>query len=538
MVASKRTSGKADRSNGSTGHSNGNVSLSPSDEAKEKPFRIDLSAPRTKGFYAAAALAILVYSVTPLAWLTVIVRYSRKKTLFSLPNNGFFPKLWYCYCLAEVPFTIYFQYLMWKGSKAVPPPKLDSAHLSNLLTKCLMVGLLGQTDVKSNDSNDTGLNALQMRHIDEEDAKILRDRVRVWFHYAPLEDIYEDNLREWLCWAFTGSTMSELKSNPEVSRLTDDALQMLLHRLNWKDIKPGYNHKVHTIRLTLDTMQVMSRPLGYYVVCNGVSHGVIAWLRIFHGFRYEYQGQCSYLVKSAKPSSGKKTKRELPILFLHGLGIGIGQYMAFLNRLVKHEDGVVILIQPHISADITHQNFLNPPHKDEQADSTAALLKRLNMPKVTTLSHSNGTMVLGWLIRKHSDLCARNILVDPVSFRLWEGSVCYSFIYRRWNTYIEVLLGYFVARELGTARTIGRNFQWSDMCLWIDDFKEIDEDNFQVIFGETDMLVDVPSCVEYLEESGVPDKCITIIPKYQHGKALMFPGPGMDLVTKTAGIPK
>jgi hypothetical protein len=120
---------------------------------------------------------------------------------------------------------------------------------------------------------------------------------------------------------------------------------------------------------------------------------------MFRGFHYEYGGECSFLVKPpVKKSDSAKKERALPIFFLHGLGIGLGQYMHFLGQLAKHEDGVVILVQPHISADITHRHFLNPPNKDEQADAVFELLKKVNMPKVTTLSHSNGTMVLGWIL--------------------------------------------------------------------------------------------------------------------------------------------
>jgi len=39
--------------------------------------------------------------------------------------------------------------------------------------------------------------------------------------------------------------------------------------------------------------------------------------------------------------------------------------------------------------------------------------------------------------------------------------VCYSFAYRRMHSAIDLLLGYFVARELGVAHTIFRDFQWS-----------------------------------------------------------------------------
>ena len=33
----------------------------------------------------------------------------------------------------------------------------------------------------------------------------------------------------------------------------------------------------------------------------------------------------------------------------------------------------------------------------------------------------SGTMLHGWILRAHPELCRRAVLVDPVSFRLWEG---------------------------------------------------------------------------------------------------------------------
>jgi pimeloyl-ACP methyl ester carboxylesterase len=501
-----------------------------------QPLRNELASPRTLGFYGAAAVALLVYSITPLSWLTVGLRYYKTKELISVPVGGI-AKTWYYLSLAEVVFSIYFQYLMWKGSQLLPPPTINSDSLSQLLTKCLMVGLTPE-DMEKGDKKQ-GLTKLQSINIEKEEARILQNRLRIWFHHAALEDIYTDNVREWLSWAFAGRPLPEVKEDAEMSKLIDQGLEMIKHRLQWQDMREGFNPNVKAICLTIDKMKVISRPLGYYVVCNAVTHGTILFLRMFRGFHYEYSGQCSFLVKPPNKASTSTPKKEraLPILFLHGLGIGLGQYMHFLGQLAKHEDGVVILVQPHISADITHRHFLNPPNKDEQADAVYHLLQRLNMPKVTTLSHSNGTMVLGWILRRHPEVCANNILVDPVSFRLWEGNVCFTFVYKKWDTMIDVLLGYFVARELGTARTIGRNFNWSDMCLWVDEFGEMNKDNLHFVFGESDLLVDVPSCVSYLKESGVPDECVTIIPKYQHGKALIFKAQGMKLVNELIGIP-
>jgi hypothetical protein len=49
-------------------------------------------------------------------------------------------------------------------------------------------------------------------------------------------------------------------------------------------------------------------------------------------------------------------------------------------------------------------------------------------------------------------------------------------------------------------------------------------------------LIDVPATYQYLRSSNVPDDCIAICPKAQHGKALFLPSDGMALVCKDLGI--
>ncbi len=44
-----------------------------------------------------------------------------------------------------------------------------------------------------------------------------------------------------------------------------------------------------------------------------------------------------FLVKPADVSS-KTRIRSLPIVFLHGLGIGMGQYIGMLDKLARHRD--------------------------------------------------------------------------------------------------------------------------------------------------------------------------------------------------------
>jgi hypothetical protein len=164
--------------------------------------------------------------------------------------------------------------------------------------------------------------------------------------------------------------------------------------------------------------------------------------------------------------------------------------------------------------------------------------------------------VHGWVARGAPEICGRHVIVDPVSFRLWEGKTCYAFLARQWVTGVEVLLGYFVARELSIATTICRQFNWSDMAreciasaierpeadfpsaVWAHDLPSHTPEDLQLVFGEHDMLIDVPASVEYLKDAGVPDACITVVPKYQHGKSLFFDAEGMDIVLRACDIPR
>lgn len=496
---------------------------------------------RTRGFFVAALIAGAVWFVTPASWLTVLYYLVLRPLLKGdrLPSAGlarYMPaghaplasKFWFYYACQEVPFSIYLRYLMRQAQKPRPLPKIDTDMLEKLLTKCLEVGLTRE-DVKaaeqvaannvaqrrrgmqngngkhdeeevahqvggslpppsSSSSNGKlqGVAALKDRLIHQDEAYEQREKLRIWFHYAPLDEIYADNVRQWLAWAFAGRELEQVKADDEIYQLVEAALEMTKIRLQWFDLKPGYNPKHKPLRLTIDPVKVLQRPLGHYVVVNSVTAATITWLRFAHGFRYEHVGRCSFLVKPPMPSASSDRK-ELPILFLHGLGIGIGQYQRFLQRLARHKDGVVIMIQPHISAGIYSSHFLEPPEKNEQAQATVEVLKRHSMDRVTVLSHSNGTMVHGWILRTAPEMCARNVLVDPVSFCLWQGAVCYAFVYRKWATFIEVLLGYFVAREVGVAHTIGRRFIWSDMCLWADELPTLDPKDTHFIMAEKDL---------------------------------------------------
>ena len=68
-----------------------------------------------------------------------------------------------------------------------------------------------------------------------------------------------------------------------------------------------------------------------------------------------------------------------PIVFLHGLGLGLVQYHVLLSQLLETftDRPILIPLQPQVSQDIFHPLFLKPLNRHEMADRLAGLIEEL-----------------------------------------------------------------------------------------------------------------------------------------------------------------
>ena len=86
------------------------------------------------------------------------------------------------------------------------------------------------------------------------------------------------------------------------------------------------------------------------------------------------------------------------MIFIHGLGLGVVQYMRILTHLLNElpDQPIVIPLQPHISQDFFHPRHLRPIGREEMVDTLIGFLTELgwvgNSAKqrqgVTIMSHS------------------------------------------------------------------------------------------------------------------------------------------------------
>lgn len=183
--------------------------------------------------------------------------------------------------------------------------------------------------------------------------------------------------------------------------------------------KEGRNHRVKVIRLTLDPVKVLQRPLILYCFVFAIQR-IITYKTALNGFREIKDGDTRYLIRIPAGWKPSRTCVEAnrPLLFVHGLGMGLPQYATLVGYLAKAkvlaDRPIVILVQPHISMSFFARNYLNPPNEQTSCAGLERMVKRWGFDKcggMTVLSHSNGTVRISsprWLaaMRLTSFACA------------------------------------------------------------------------------------------------------------------------------------
>lgn len=115
-----------------------------------------------------------------------------------------------------------------------------------------------------------------------------------------------------------------------------------------------------------------------------------------HLFRY-----CIRIPETWDPVRGCR-----PVVFLHGLGIGLTQYKSLIFDLLRNfpDRPIVIPIQPNVSQDIFHLEFLKPMNKDEMTSRLSGLLRELGWvsPSEDGSLSSPNTPSHGIVILSHS----------------------------------------------------------------------------------------------------------------------------------------
>ena len=191
----------------------------------------------------------------------------------------------------------------------------------------------------------------------------------------------------------------------------------------------------------------------------------------------------------------------LPIVFIHGIGIGLHPYVSFLasiNRALPQNSadgqiGVLAIELMPISARLTG----SLPTQDTLIRDILAILDRHGWSQFVLATHSFGSVVATNLLH-HPAASSRIVsclLVDPVSFLLHEPAVAYNFTRRRPRTAPQWQVHYFASTDACVAHTLARRFFWARNIMWKE---ELNGRKATVALSGRDCIVDAEAVGRYL----------------------------------------
>ncbi|KAG0294337.1 hypothetical protein BGZ98_001809 [Dissophora globulifera] len=243
----------------------------------------------------------------------------------------------------------------------------------------------------------------------------------------------------------------------------------------------GFCPDVECIRLCLDPVLASHRPLIYYVFVWLANTFATIVFRVIGFTRYKGAPKVpGYKTKAAAFSNPRRApdlaywyrspprpENEVPLVFIHGIGIGLVQYVHLIIALASISRPLIVIEVPYVSSQLFQTDCMTP---DETYFVIKRILKAHHHPKATFMGHSLGTMLCAAVCRASSatssdSIVAGLVLVDPICF-LTHYSIAHNFAYRIPATASQLVIDLFAAREIGTSWYIMRRFCWNQCVMF------------------------------------------------------------------------
>ncbi|KAI0263414.1 hypothetical protein BC834DRAFT_1027718 [Gloeopeniophorella convolvens] len=277
------------------------------------------------------------------------------------------------------------------------------------------------------------------------------DSVSRWFTSTPGGRVWRDNAVDWVLWALFSAHAGELLTEWEEE--LDHYVSVLGGFIGYP-LDRGNNPAIQVPRLTLDPVVTVHRPFVWYMIVGLVDAAASA--KLYHqGFRH-YNSRRWFRAFPARPLHAlfshktadtvtdmpywyrpHRSRTQLPILFLHGIGIGLWPYTRFMRELAARAPDVGVLAVELLP--ISMRITAPPLARDALCAALARILDAHGLQRVVVVGHSYGTVVAAHLLRHHE--------LPPSP--LW----------------------YFASRDPDIARALSRHFFWQESILWREDHR-------------------------------------------------------------------
>ncbi|CAN8100828.1 unnamed protein product [Discula destructiva] len=345
----------------------------------------------------------------------------------------------------------------------------------------------------------------------------------LWALGADIQEVKRDNVRDFVRWAFADRDHAGEQD-------TEDELEVYIkktEKLLGRPLPPGRGAAV-PLRLTFDTIETRYRTVIWYLTVGLVDSATHVRM-LFNGFHFHSaslrtnllhifpprplvsldrikrksaSSELNYWYRPAVPTA----KPTLPIVFLHGIGIGMYPYVNFLSDTPPTSPVLAVEILP-ICMRLTRTNILARP---DFLRHLKIILRQYKIDRFVLVGHSYGTALATHLLKDPglSLQIEGVVLVDPVSLLLHLPDVAYNFTRRKPTTANEWQLWYLASMDPGIALVLGRHLFWRENIIWKDELvtKGASRRNAAVCLSSRDLIVDTHTVARYLiHEEGLTD---------------------------------
>ncbi|KAK4172081.1 hypothetical protein QBC36DRAFT_338695 [Triangularia setosa] len=353
--------------------------------------------------------------------------------------------------------------------------------------------------------------------------------LKLWFLNAPLGEIKRQNIRDFILWGFFDSSSSSEPLSSEIETEIESYISHL-EALSNRQFPPGRGSSTIALRLTFDPIETRYRSVVWYLlICaiDAYTHFTL-WRhnfshhrpssspsppppsattispKIFHSFPppvlshlfpHPFPSSSTHLSYYLRPHTSPTHR---PLIFLHGIGIGLYPYPPFLLSLPS-DIGILILENLPYSARLT-----SPPLSKSLFLSELTFILSHLPPcwgEFTLATHSYGSVLATHILSDDGGLSNRAaglVLIDPVTILLHLPDVAYNFTRRPPQKANEWQLWYFASMDLGVGEGLGRHFFWRENILWKEDLVKKRGRRVAVVLSGRDLIVDTGTVAKYL----------------------------------------
>jgi hypothetical protein len=345
-----------------------------------------------------------------------------------------------------------------------------------------------------------------------------------WMRDAPMHEIREENVREFFTWGFFNAAEPSEEHTEELDGYIAEVNELLDTPL-----KPGRGN-AKTIRLTIDNPRMLHRPLLWYTIVAGVdiyNHLALSWLGWSHRraslteLAMTFPPRPLALLGAPSQSGGLSywlrphtSVKHRPVIFIHGIGIGLMSYLPFITSLHAPEgDGEIGILALELMP-ISFHMTTGSPDRDTFLAQFATILAANPAwgDGFTLVTHSYGSIPTTHLLTSPlATAIAEVVLIDPVTLLLHQPSVAYNFTFRNPRQANEWQLFYFASTDADVAHCLSRRFFWSQNVLWREDlaaWTAATGGTARIFLAGRDLIVDAPQVWKYLAPNATGEEWV------------------------------